>query len=239
MVAGAPGWSLSLGRRAVTVPVLQLIVDPTDTWSHGVRTYGVSIAEPVWEKPELIETGPLRSALIQTGKIGQSRLQAEWRVEANASHAELLLRVFWSEKHKLLKLTLPLPASAKERIDGVMGGMLVRPNDGRELPLRDWTRVTCGGNTLGVVAPDIYALDGDGGELRFTLLRSPLMAHHDPQPPEHPRGVVSDQGEHIFRFCFFLGETNTEQLDRHSLQLQQPPLLADLTKGMPTRFPSF
>jgi alpha-mannosidase len=170
------------------------------------------------------------------GRIGESRLRAEWRLHANTDYAELLLHVFWEEQRKVLKLTLPLPASAKERTDGIMGGKLVRPNDGRELPLRDWTQVTCNRDSVGVVTPDVFALDGDGKEIRLTLLRSPLLAHHDPHPSTHPRGTVADQGDHLFRFKFFHGKADVERLEHYALLWQQPLLFADLTHGMPSRF---
>jgi len=230
------GWQLSFGRKAPLSPILQLIDDPTDTWSHGISRYGASIAEAVWKKPTLVEDGPLRASLTQVGKIGRSRLHADWRLYANTDYAELLLRVFWAEQNKVLKLTLPLPSPSKERTDGIMGGSLVRRNDGRELPLRDWTQTTCSKGSMGVVAPDVFALDGDEKQIRLTLLRSPLMAHHDPQPPMHPRSLVADQGDHVFRFRFFYGKPDEEQLEHHALMLQQPLLFADLTRGMPTRF---
>jgi alpha-mannosidase len=229
-------WQLSFGRQAPLLPILQLIDDPTDTWSHGVNRYGKSIAEAVWDKPELVESGPLRATLIQAGRIGESRLRAEWRLHANVDYAELLLRVYWSEHHKVLKLTLPLASSPTERTDGILGGALVRPNDGRELPLRDWTQVNCGRSAVGVVAPDVFALDGDGKEIRLTLLRSPLLAHHDPHPAAHPRGTLADQGDHLFRFRFFRGKSDVKRLEHHALFLQQPLLFADLTHGMPSRF---
>jgi alpha-mannosidase len=228
------GWRLSFGSGRQLRPVLQLIDDFTDTWSHDTRGYGKPGAEAIWKKSKIVETGPLRASIIQSGRIGRSQLRAEWRVLADTDYAELLLHVIWVERHKLLKLTLPVTAS--ERIDGIMGGSLVRRNDGRELPLRDWTQVNSRGATLGIVAPDVFALDGNRKEIRLTLLRSSLLAHHIPHPPAHPRGIYSDQGEHFFRLRFFYGKVSSAHLDRLAHTWQQPLLFADLTRGMPTRF---
>ena len=141
-----------------------------------------------------------------------------------------------SRSFEIQKTWLKLPAPAPDRIDGIMGGFLTRPNDGRELPLRDWTLVGCNGSEIGIVSPDTYAIDGSEMELRLTLLRSPLMAHHDPAPAVHLRKVVADQGEQRYRFRFFSGKIAPALLDRHALHLQQPLLFANLTDGMPTRF---
>jgi alpha-mannosidase len=227
---------LGFGHGAPLQPTIELVEDKSDTWSHDTDRFGRGIARAAWDKAEVSESGPLRAALVQKGHIGQSKLTAEWRVYAGEAFAELLLRVFWAEEHKVLKLTLPLPAPAQERIDGIMGGTLVRANDGRELPLRDWTRVTCGKSAIGIVAPDVYAIDGSPRALRLTLLRSPMLAHHVPFPPVHPRGVFADQGEHAFRFRFFHGKIAAAELERHALLWQQPLLFAELTHGMPSRF---
>ena len=107
--------------------------------------------------------------------------------------------------------------------------------------MRDWSRVRLPGGAgkpldLAVVAPDVYALSGDTHSLSLTLLRSPLMAWHDPHPGDHPRGVFSDRGEHTFRFRFVAAPTlSAATLDKMALGWQRPPLTADLTRGMKNR----
>jgi alpha-mannosidase len=230
------GWRLTWKSIATLNPILQLIDDPSDTWSHQLIRYGEAIATPVWEKSESVENGPLRSSLLQTGKIGESPLQAEWRLYSQENYAELLLRVIWLEKHKLLKLTLPLRETITKRIDGVMGSHILRAQNAGELPLRDWTFIEGKHTKIGIVAPDVFALDSNEKSVRLTLLRSPLMANHEPFPAQHPRGVFADRGEHFFRFQFHVGKINISDLERQALHWQQTPLFADLTWGMPTRF---
>jgi hypothetical protein len=108
---------------------------------------------------------------------------------------------------------------------------LERPNDGRELPLRDWTK----NGESAIVCPDVFALDATPERTRLTLLRSPLVAHHDPHEGRSPRARVADQGAHEFTFRFFAGEISTRVLDIHAQNVQSPPLLADLTRGMEAR----
>jgi alpha-mannosidase len=222
----APAIGAGLGVR------LELLEDRSDTWSHGIDRYAAEpAAQPYWRAPVTIESGPLLTAVEQAGLIGGSRLRAEWRRYAGAAFTELRLKVQWAETHKLLKLTVPLSGEPTERLDGVMGGSLTRAADGKERPLRDWT--VAGG--VGVVCPDVFALDGDGQRLRFTLLRAAYLAHHDPQPVDRPLATVSDQGEHLFRFRFYDSGADPAVLEADALALQRPLLLADLTRGMPTR----
>ena len=87
----------------------------------------------------------------------------------------------------------------------------------------------------GVVCPDVFACDATPERLRLTLLRSPLMAHHDPSPPSFARPVVADQGEHLFRFRFHLAPRPCAELQAEARQWQRMPLVAETTRGMPCR----
>ena len=218
------------------LPELHLLEDPTDTWSHAIDRYTEGPAEsPRWNFPTVLDTGPLMASMIQTGTIGQSTLTADWRIYADEPFVELILRIHWMACHQILKLVLPMPSPLLRRWDGIPGDGLERKPDGRELPLRDRTLLELStGQRIGIVCPDIYAIDALPHRVRLTLLRSAIMAHHDPNPGTWPRSVVSDQGEHEFRFRFFAGSITGEQLDTQALMLQRPLIVAELTRGMPT-----
>ncbi len=223
-------------NKPLPLPRLDLIDDPTDTWGHGIDRYSdESIASAQWQPARVVEQGPLRAALLQEGQIGDSRVQATWRVRRDGDFVELHLTVDWRERHKVLKLTLEPPVAIATRVDGISEGELPRPNDGRELPVRDRTLVQLAdGSRLGVVCPDVFALDGTAKRVRLTLLRSALMAHHRPHVPAAGAGRISDGGLHEFRFRFFAGpRVDGPLLDRHALALQRPPALMDHTHGMP------
>jgi alpha-mannosidase len=228
---------LEFGRVQLPLPHLELLDDPTDTWSHGIDRYAEGPgAAAAWEAPTLVDSGPLMASFVRHGLIGKSALTADYRVYADEALVELRLRVHWAERHKILKLIWPLGYIAK-RSDGIMGGELERSCDGKERPVRDRTLLeTTAGMRLGVVCPDVFALDCTDKRLRLTVLRSALLAHHDPHPGNAPRFTVSDQGEHDFRFQFHCGTALTGALlDRHAFMYQRPLVAADLTRGMPMR----
>ena len=222
---------------AVSVPLgrLELLDDRSDTWSHDIDRYaGESVEAASFDAPSVIDNGPLMASVLQVGRVGGSSLGAEYRVYADAAFVELRLRVHWAEQFKVLKLTFELPAAATERIDGISGGELARACDGKERPLRDRTLLSLAdGNSLGVVCPDVFGLDGDERRVRLTLLRSPLMAWHDPSPASAARRSFADRGVHEFVFRFFAGDDVTGALlDRHAMVMQRPLVAADLTRGM-------
>ena len=229
-----------LGGLLAPLPRLDLLVDASDTWSHGVDRYieGPALSAN-WNHPALIEFGPLRAAMIQTGVIGHSPLRAEWRLYAGEPFVELILRVDWREEQKLLKLVCTAPEAFQHRTDGILGGHLERPLNGQELPLRDFTLLGIKDNrALGIVCPDLYAMDATAQRVRLTLLRSPLMAHNKPNPTgTSTRSQYADRGEHSFRFRFWAGTNLTPpMLDRQALMMQRPLVYAFVTNGMPCHF---
>ena len=221
---------LKHGGTEVASVALHLLDDISDTWSHDLDRYVQEpFTEAVWSAPRVQDRGPFRASILQDGSIGNSRLEAEWRVYAGETWADLILDVFWAERFKVLKLVLP-GGGAPERIDGTPGMPLARTNDGKERPLQDYTRL----GSLGVVCPDVYALDATPE----TLLRSPYMAHHKPQG-YFPGAVVADQGPHRFRFRLFLKTPTVETLATHAMALLRPPLVAELTRGMKARWTEY
>jgi hypothetical protein len=92
-----------------------------------------------------------------------------------------------------------------------------------------------GGKLGAVVCPDVFSISATPAAVRLTLLRSPLMAHHDPDPGTHPRRVFSDQGTHAFVFRFYAVTPARSVLESAAAGLQQPPCVGDVTRGMPLR----
>ena len=228
MAAWTPD-ALRFGRAEIALPQLQLLEDESDTWSHNLDRYAENAVEVArWQRGQTVDDGPLMASWIQEGTIGQSSLRAEWRVYAGEPFVELRLRVGWNEARRVLKLVWPWAGAARE--DGIPGASIVRPNDGRELPLRDWTRAV-GDKARAVVCPDVYALDATPEHLRLTLLRAAILAHHQPHDGQSPRALLSDQGEHEFRFRFYV-DASADELDLSARSFHQPPLYADLTRGM-------
>jgi alpha-mannosidase len=214
-------------------PQIHLISDNSDTWSHGLDRYSGEVLDMAkWHSRQVVDEGPLMVSWIEIGTIGKkSEIVAEWRVYADEPFIGLDLKIDYRETNAVVKLVADLDGSGETRTDGILGGSLVRKNEGREQIFRDWTHF---GNTA-IVSPDTYALDVSGNEARLTLLRSPLMAHHDPHPgaSEAKRHTYSDQGIHHFRLRFYPGAVTLDQLEAAAHQLTRPPLCANVTKGMP------
>ncbi len=222
------------------LPELKLLEEKSDTWSHNLdRFAGPQLDHAHWSEPVLVETGPVRQLWRIDGHIGESRLCADWRRYLGQDFYELRLRVTWHEHHKLLRLSWSPGAAIESREDGISGGALPRASDGRELPLRDRSLLKLAdGSRAGLVAPEVFAISGDAAAVHLTLLRSCPFAHHEPKilPEKLEHYAWQDQGEHTFTLRYFpAGKVTAKELDRHALLLQQRPVIADLTRGMPER----
>ncbi|MDQ8196183.1 glycoside hydrolase family 38 C-terminal domain-containing protein [Coraliomargarita sp. SDUM461004] len=219
---------------------LVLREDKSDTWSHNVDRYdGEILSQVEWTGPVSLESGPLRWAWTQEGTLGErSTIHAEWRLYAGSSEAELILRIHWHELHRIAKLELRGPGTFEETHAGVPGGGLRRASTGREFPLSDWLIAEKNNQPLwGVACPEVFAADVTSERIAVTLLRSAIMAHHDPNPGISPRREYSDQGRHIFRFYFDLSvNPSPSSLQDCARRMMQAPLIANTTAGMPRRY---
>ncbi len=220
------------GAALLASPRLQLrvLADPTDTWSHGVDRYGGRVLGCFRVTAAAVEeSGPLRATLRVDAAFGCSRLTLRARLVAGEPGLHLELSLLWGERQRVAKLAFPFDHPAATRLDGVPGGSLRRAQDGREVPYRDWTLAE---GAAGIIGPDCWALDGSGSEVRFTLVRSPVFAWHDPQKLDAGRGYrYTDQGEHRFRFVVVPGATATG-IEAAASAVTLPPVCLDWTRGM-------
>lgn len=230
-------WEISERGQSWRLPELELVHEATDTWSHGVAAYeGDVVARSKWDAAQPIDSGPLMWSWMLRGRVGAVATTAEWRVYRDSPFYELRLSVTWTAEHQLLRLVWPQPEPIDHRLDGIPGQVLERPADGHERPLRDWTCLFSARKRQGaVVCPDVYSISAKGLALRLTLLRSPIMAHHDPDPGTHPRSVFSDRGVHSFRFRFYPVAPSIGALESAAAALGQLPCIGDVTRGMPLR----
>ncbi len=181
----------------------------------------------------LEETGPVRASLRIDTSFNASSATVWARLYADDPRLFLEIRVDWRERLRVLKLELPLAGIEERRTDGIPGGGAVRPQDGRECPVMDWTLVGLSkGAPLGIAMPDCSAMDGSAGVLRFTLLRAPAYAWHDPAklPPGRAHRYL-DQGEQTFRFVL-LPDATAAAVAGVALGMHRPPVCIDWTRGM-------
>ncbi len=220
-------------RRPLKVTVID---DPSDTWSHGLKCYGV-VPSAVFRAVAPGRTtlnGPLLGEEVRKLGAGENRLRLFTRLYAGMRELELRLRLDWRGLRQLVKLELQPAFEVVRRLDGVTGGELERPLDGEEYPFFEYTRLrSADGRELAVVSRDLFSCDVQpDGTLRLTLLRSPYYAHHDPKEvgPDEDYPVV-DQGIQEYRITLLL-QPESGALEQAILRQSEPLIFSESTSGM-------
>lgn len=213
-----------------------VIDDPSDTWSHdltgyGIETTGIFRGMANWH---ILANGPLFAANGVEMKWGNNNLYWESRLYYGEDILRLKLRVNWSGFRQIVKLIIKPAFNVKKRVDGIPGGKLERPLDGKEYPIHNFIAISGHNISMAVVSRDIFAADVQpDGSIRLTLLRSPYFAHHDPfiieQGCNHP---VCDQGIHEYEISIMpMKKLLLKSIAMESLRQSQPIWFSETTIG--------
>ncbi len=180
----------------------------------------------------IIEDGPVRTVVEALLGYGDSAICQRYKLPREGTRVEVELRVFWQERDRMLKLSLPTPWREGEILGQVAYGTEAFRDQGVELVAQKWhlVRSVDGAESLSVVNDSTYGFDFKDGELRLSLLRAPAHAAH---PTDSGRPVLRqdrftprmDQGEHRFRFWLQggPGADRLREVDREALALNEEP----------------
>jgi alpha-mannosidase len=151
---------------------------------------------------------------------------------AGLKQVYLDLSIDWHEQLTMLKLSFPLALEDPQSMASIPYGCIQREDDGGEEPCQGWVDLggIAGGQPhgLAVLNDGKYAYDALDGELRISLLRSPVYAFHRPRQIE--AGVIyhyTDQGEQTVRLALLphIGTWVEGDLVRRAESLNAPPIV--------------
>jgi alpha-mannosidase len=166
------------GCRAV------IIEDPSDTWSHDVVAFDKEIGAFGNANIKVLEKGPLKATIRVVSTYGNSRLTIDWSLYAGSRNIEAGVTLDWHERLKMLKFSFPVDVESPEATYEIPYGFIVRETNGAEDPGQRWIDVTGrqGGNTYGltVLNDAKYGYSVKGNDMRVSVARSAVYAHHDP-----------------------------------------------------------
>jgi alpha-mannosidase len=209
----ATGWLSSLEELASGTELMPtrpgphavVLDDPTDTWSHGVRSFRDVAGTFRPESVVRVDTGPVRDSVRVVSRYGDSILVEEIRLDSGAGYLDVAVTVNWQEQLRALKLRFPAALDDALATHEIPYGHLGRPTEGQEVPSHNWVDVTgwAGGAQFGLALlnDSKYSFDVQGAEIGMMVLRSPAYAWHDPATLEP--GVpyrFQDQGIQRMRY---------------------------------------
>jgi alpha-mannosidase len=186
------------GCRAVIVD------DPSDTWSHDIKTYNKEIGAFGNAAIKVLEEGPLRGKIRSIATYGDSILTIDWILYADSKNPEAAVTLDWHERLKMVKFSFPVDVDSPVATYETSYGTIVRTANGDEDPGQRWIDVTGkrGSATYGfsVLNDAKYGYSIAGNDMRISVARAAVFAHHNPKvldmKAEH---LWMDQGIQTFR----------------------------------------
>ncbi|MDR2138957.1 MAG: twin-arginine translocation signal domain-containing protein [Tannerella sp.] len=214
------------GCRAVVID------DPSDTWSHDIRTFDREIgAFEQADVKRLYGEGALQATLRVTTAYGRSTLTVDWSLTAGSRRIDAEVKLDWHERLKMLKFSFPVDVADPVPTCESPYGFIVRRPNGDEDPCHRWIDVTgrrdgltCG---LTVFSDAKYGYSVADNDLRLSVVRSPVYAHHNPKPllPEIEYEWM-DQGIQSFRLALVphRGSWQENHIPRMAEEFMTPPV---------------
>jgi alpha-mannosidase len=227
-----------------------VVKDSADPWGMKVRSFRdvagqfrlmspataaafAGVSAPELAPVRIIEDGEVRKVVEALFEYGRSALCLRYKLPAEGSEIEVEARVYWMEKDRMLKLSLPTPFAGGRVRGQAAYGVEEHEREMEELVAQKWIAVMSrsGAHALTVINDATYGFDFAEGELRLSLLRSPAYAGH---PVDEVTPIVRqdrfepriDQGEHRFRFWLNAGTAATRlcAVDREATAKHEAPL---------------
>jgi alpha-mannosidase len=186
------------GCRAV------IINDPSDTWSHDIKSFPDEIGAFGSPVTRIIENGPLRSMIRATTTYGSSKLTVDWILHSAQRNLEARISLDWHEHLKMIKFSFPLNGEQSAATYEVPYGFISRSANGDENPGQRWIDITGTVENrnygFAVINDAKYGYSVNGNDLRISVARSAVYAHHIPRVLDmNADHIWQDQGIQTFR----------------------------------------
>jgi alpha-mannosidase len=135
---------------------------------------------------------------------GNSDLTIDWILYSGARQVEIRVTLNWHEKLKMLKFSFLVNVESPVATWETSYGFIERNPTGDEEPGQRWIDVTgrVNGGTAGlsVINDAKYGYSIKGADMRVSVIRSAVFAHHNPRVLDmNAEHIWQDQGIHTFR----------------------------------------
>ncbi|MFO7636864.1 MAG: glycoside hydrolase family 38 C-terminal domain-containing protein, partial [Clostridia bacterium] len=167
-----------------------VMMDDENSWSHKERGFrnqeGVfclmdeekgsrfsGIREGFIPSVRVIEDGPVRTVVESVLAYDTSRICQRYFLPKKGTEVEVGTRVFWNEKMRMLKLSLPTCLENAKFFGQTAYGSEELLTNGEEMVSQKWNLLSDGTHALSLINTCTYGSDAKDGELRVSLLRSP------------------------------------------------------------------
>ena len=184
-----------------------LVDDYSDAWSHAQNRYSGLVSELKISNIVNISTGPVYTEYECTYEYGESNVVASIVLYDDIERVDIKIRAFSALHHKLLRVAFELPVSSNEFESAIPYAHISRRSDGKEWPCQRWIMKKSSDDLYVAIANDsVYSCTSTERTMEYTLLRTPIGAHHFPVVPSENRNYVyTDQGVHNWNISIVSG----------------------------------
>ena len=169
---------------------LTVYEDKSDTWSHNIFKFDKAIGDMQLVSVTRLEEGPVRSTLRVKYRYGRSFVTQDFRLYQELEFVETRVKVDWREPQTMLKVRFPVNFNFRRPTYEIPYGYIEKSANGEEEPGQSWFDFTGEHFKNGVmyglsIANDSkYSYSFDVDEMRLTILKNSVYAHHDPKQLE-------------------------------------------------------
>lgn len=164
---------------------LTVYEDKSDTWAHDVFKFEDDLGDMKVESVSLLEEGPVRSTIRVKYRYNDSYVTSDFSLYQDLEYVAVHVKVDWREPLTMLKVRYPVNVRYSRPTYEIPYGYIEKSATGEEEPGQSWFDLS-GEHTDGVmyglaIANDCkysYCINKD--EMRLTVLKNAVYAHHDP-----------------------------------------------------------
>jgi len=192
-----------------------------DAWNIDPGTLDHFTAIDRADSVQLVERGPVRSAIRVTRTWQSSKFVEEIALEAGAEQVDVVNDIDWRETHVLLKAAFPLAAASNKGTYEIPYGSIQRPTTRNnsweqaqfEVPALRWADLGDAQHGFSLLNNSKYGYDANANVLRISLLRSPVWP--DPE---------ADRGHHHITYALYPhgGDWKQALTVRHGYEYNYP-----------------
>ncbi|NSW95658.1 MAG: alpha-mannosidase, partial [Bacteroidales bacterium] len=209
-----------------------VINDPSDTWSHDVKSFEDEAGMFGNAVVKTLESGPLRAIVRVISTYGTSTLTIDWILYAGLRSVEARINLNWNEKLKMLKFSFPANLVSPEITNETPYGFINRKANGNEESGQRWIDITGFNNDVKrgftIINDAKYGYSVKENDVRITVIRSAVYAHHVPRVLDmNSEHLWMDQGIHTFRLMLIphLDSWMESEIPRRTEEFMTPPVL--------------
>ena len=206
-----------------------IIDDPSDTWSHDIKSFSKVIGKFSDTVLTILEKGPLRVKMRSVSKYNASVLTIDWCLYSGIKTIEAKVTLDWHEHLKMLKFSFPADVDSPSAVYETACGTIERAVNGDEDPGQRWVDIEGTRNEkvkgLAVINDAKYGYSVHGSDLRISVARSAVYAHHNPRVLDmNAEHLWMDQGIQNFRMLIVphSGKWNDINLPRIAEEFSAP-----------------